>query len=240
MSWAILSGIEGNLAAYEAVVGDIHRQRLPVEELYVLGDLIAPVPESIDVIDRIRSPRSHELAPQVCRGWWEEQFLTLHGLGRTEEPIQLIEKYGLEMVAKLWEALPKEIIDWVQALDFGFFELDCLLIHGSTVSPGEELTPKTPPLQILDRLLRMDAKTMFCGRSGLTFQYGIEQGCIISSVTTLNHENPRESVVISPRQLIGVGNVGRVPGVATYTLYRPETHQVEFKTVRYGHRKGFQ
>ncbi|EAM51189.1 hypothetical protein CWATWH0003_2786 [Crocosphaera watsonii WH 0003] len=36
--WAILSGIEGNIAAYEAVLADIKRQRIPVEGLYILGD----------------------------------------------------------------------------------------------------------------------------------------------------------------------------------------------------------
>ena len=35
--WAILSGIEGNLAAYEAVLHDIQQQRGPVTDLYILG-----------------------------------------------------------------------------------------------------------------------------------------------------------------------------------------------------------
>nr|MDJ0620860.1 metallophosphatase [Calothrix sp. MO_192.B10] len=40
-------------------------------------------------------------------------------------------------------------------------------------------------------------------------------------------------------QVVGVGNVGRTPGEATYTLYNPNSNQVEFKTVRYGVSKGF-
>ena len=36
--WAILSGIEGNIAAYEAVLADLNRQRVEVEALYILGD----------------------------------------------------------------------------------------------------------------------------------------------------------------------------------------------------------
>ncbi len=35
MRWAILSGIIGNLAAYEAVIKDIQRHR--VDELYIFG-----------------------------------------------------------------------------------------------------------------------------------------------------------------------------------------------------------
>jgi hypothetical protein len=190
---AILSGIEGNLAAYEAVLADIKRQRHPVEELYILGDVIAATPASTRVIQRIRSPRTNEPAPQVCRGWWEEQLLILHGLGRTGEPTELIERYGMEMVKTLWDAIPREMVEWVRSLDFGFFELDCLLIHGSSVSVSDELTPETPPIQMLDRLLRMDANTLFCGRSGLTFQYQIQQGTVTSSVTTYTLYHPNSN-----------------------------------------------
>lgn len=61
--WAILSGIEGNLAAYEAVLADLKRQRSPVEALYILGDVIAPTIESEKVIQRILSPRPREPLP---------------------------------------------------------------------------------------------------------------------------------------------------------------------------------
>jgi len=123
-TWAILSGIEGNLAAYEAVLADIKRQRHLVEELYILGDVIAATPASIKVIQRIQSPRANEPVPQVCQGWWEEQLLILHGLGRTGEPTELIERYGMDMVKTLWDAIPREMVEWVRSLDFGFFELD--------------------------------------------------------------------------------------------------------------------
>lgn len=240
IQWAILSGIEGNLAAYEAVLTDIKRQRLPVEELYLLGDVIAPTSESAKVIQRIRSPRSDEPVPQVCQGWWEEQFLILHGLGRTGEPTELIERYGTTMVKTLWDAIPRTDIAWVRSLDFGFFELDCLLIHGSSVSVSDELTPDTPPIQMLDRLMRMDANHLFCGRSGLTFQYDIQQGIITSSVTRLDCADEPQTTHVKPRKVIGVGNVGRIPGQATYTLYNPCSNQIEFKVVRYGSGKGFQ
>jgi hypothetical protein len=238
--WAILSGIEGNLAAYKAVLADIKQQRQSVEELYILGDAIAPTPESKKVIQRIRSPQPNEPVPQVCQGWWEEQLLILHGLGRVGEPTELIERYGMQMVKTLWEAIPRTEVEWVRSLDFGFFELDCLLIHGSSVSVSDELTPDTPPTQMLDRLMRMDANALFCGRSGLTFQYEIQHGTVTSSVTTLERMTSPQATQVKPRQVVGVGNVGRVPGQATYTLYNPYSDRVEFKTVRYGSGKGFQ
>jgi hypothetical protein len=238
--WAILSGIEGNLAAYEAVLADIKRQRQPVEEIYILGDVIGLTPETEKVIERVRSSRPHEPVPQICQGWWEEQLLILHGLGRTGEPTELIERYGITMVKTLWDVIPRETVEWVRSLDFGFFELDCLLIHGSSVSVSDELTPDTSPIQMLDRLIRMDANTLFCGRSGSMFQYEIQQGSLTSSVKTLDQAVAPQATLVKPRQVVGVGNVGRIPGQATYTLYSPNTNQIEFRTVRYGSGKGFQ
>ena len=90
--WAILSGIEGNLEAYEAVLADINRQLVKVEELYILGDIVAAKPDSEKVIKRIQNPLPGDLEPQVCVGWWEEQCFALHGLGSTAEPTELIDR----------------------------------------------------------------------------------------------------------------------------------------------------
>ena len=59
--WAILSGIEGNIAAYEAVLADLKRQRIDVEALYILGDMVAANPDSETVIKRIQNPLPGEL-----------------------------------------------------------------------------------------------------------------------------------------------------------------------------------
>lgn len=58
---------------------------------------------------------------------------------------------------------------------------------------------------MLDRLLQMDANTLFCGRSELTFQYKIEQGTVTSSVTTLDQSPSPQVTLVKPRQTIGVG-----------------------------------
>lgn len=238
--WAILSGIEGNLAAYEAVLADIKAQRSPVEDIYILGDTIAPTPKSNRVVERIRSPRTGEPQPQVCQGWWEEQLSILHGFGVTGEPTEAIARYGMETVKTLWDAIDRQTLEWVRSLDFGFFEFDCLLVHGSSVSASEELTPNTPPIQILDRLMRMDANYLFCGRSGLMFQYEIQQGSLTSSLATLEGSGSSQTTAIKSRQAIGVGTVGRIPGTATYTLYNPYTNRLEFRKVRYASHQGFQ
>jgi hypothetical protein len=237
--WVILSGIEGNLAAYEAVIADIKRQRY-VDALYILGDLVGPTKECEKLVERVKSPRRGELQPMICKGWWEEQCLNLHGLGPSGDTPELLAKYGGDTVKMLWECVSRSTVQWLRNLDFGFFELDCLLIHGSTVGVSEELTPETPPIQMLDRLSRMQANNLFCGRSGLTFQYQLQGGSVTSEITTLDSQISPQTVTVSPRQVIGVGNVGRIPGQATYTLYHPSSNKVEFQTVYYGNSKGFQ
>jgi hypothetical protein len=238
-SWAILSGIEGNLAAYEAVLADLKRQRGSVEELYILGNLVGPNPETEKLVRRVRSPRPGELQPQICRGWWEEQCFILHSIGSTTEPIEIISQYGGETVKLLWDSVSRQSVEWLRSLDFGFHDLDCLLIYGSTVGVDDKLTPETPPPQMLDRLLRADANNLFCGRSGLAFVYQVRSGSVAVGVTTLDTQPSPATLSLTPRQIVGVGNVGTEPGIATYTLYHPNTERVEFKTVRYGTSKGF-
>jgi len=238
--WAILSGINGNLSAYEAVLADLKRAHHPIEALYILGDLVGPHPQCEDLVQRVRQPRRGELAPQVCLGWWEEQCFNLHGMGSDPEATELLAQIGPDGVEKLWKSVPRETVQWLRSLDFGFFELDCLLIHGSTVGCHDVLTPETPPMQLLDRLLRADANTLFCGRSGLTFHLQIPAGAVTSTVTTLDAPAQTMTQQVRDRQVVGVGSVGKESGKATYTLYSPYTSTVSFRTVPYGTQgKGF-
>jgi hypothetical protein len=237
--WAIASGIEGNLAAYEAVVADLKKSRQEVENFYLLGDILGPKVESNQLVKRIQQPQKGEPTPLVCQGWWEEQILILHALGRTGEPTELIDRYGIDMTKTLWDAIDSTTLKWVQSLEFGFVELDCFLIHGSSISVSDELIPTTDPIQAIDRLSRMEANQLFCGRSGLSFEYKIESGSLSSQVQTLDKLTDPTPTILSPRRIIGVGSVGRVEGKASYTLYHPGSNKLEFKTVRYGAKKGF-
>ncbi len=238
MVWAIVSGIEGNLSAYEAVLDDIKHQN--VEEFFILGDVVGPTAESEAVVDRIRNPKPQERISAVCQGWWEEQCLILHSLGQTGHPQQLIDRYGNQMVKTLWDSVSRETVAWIQGLDFGIVELDCLLIHGSSMGTDDELTPKTPPIDLLDRLSRADVNHLFCGRSGLAFDLDITAGSVITSVQTLDQTSTPEVVTLNPKKVVGVGNVGRFPGTASYALYSPNNGAVKFRTVSYGKSgKGF-
>lgn len=238
--WAVLSGINGNLSAYEAVLADLKRQRCEVEALYILGDLVGPHPQCEALVQRVRQPRQSELEPQVCIGWWEEQCFNLHGMGSDPEATELLKQAGPDGVERLWKSVSRQTVQWLRSLNFGFFEFDCLLIHGSTMGCHDVLAPETPPIQLLDRLLRADANTLFCGRSGQTFHLQIPEGAVISTVTTLGTAARTMTQTVRDRQVVGVGSVGSEPGKATYTLYSPYTNGVSFRTVRYGTQgKGF-
>jgi hypothetical protein len=129
----------------------------------------------------------------------------------------------------LYKAVPREDVEWLRSLDFGFLELDNLLIHGSTVSCDDELTPETPASILLDRLIRADAKQLFCGRSGFAFEYRFESGQIASKITTLEGEQAPISQILKPRKVVGVGSVGRIANQVSYCLYSPSTNNVEFR-----------
>jgi hypothetical protein len=239
MYWAIASGIEGNFAAFEAMLKDVQRSQLAVETLYLLGDIIGPRRDCAKVVERIQSPQSGDPAIVACLGWWEEQCLILHGLGSQGEPEQLIDRYGKGVAKQLWDAVPRSLMEWIRGLEFGFAELDCLLIHGSSIGVDEALTPETHVMTMLDRLNRMNVNQLFCGRSGQAYEYHLAQGSLQNTLTTLDQPAVATTTELPQKRVVGVGSVGREAGVATYLLFNPGSNELRFRTVKYVAAKGF-
>ncbi|WP_434222760.1 metallophosphatase [Limnospira platensis CENA597] len=232
--WAILSGIEGNLVAYQAVVKDIIKRQVEIEQFYILGDLVGPNPNSELLVEMVRnSDELGEIQPQLCLGWWEEQCFNLYGLGTNVQGDELLNKYGGDTVKLLWKSVSRKTVEWLREQNFGFLELDCLLIHGSSVGVSDELTVDTPAWKMLDRLQRVGANQLFCGRSGQVFEYELATGSVASTVLTLDEQQPSQTVELKNKKVIGVGAVGRDWGTATYTLYNPYSNQVKFCKVDY-------
>jgi hypothetical protein len=232
--WAIASGIEGNIQVYETLLAQLQEQ--PVEKLFILGDIIGLSDQSAAVIDRLQNPKPGELVPQLCKGWWEEQLLILHAMAQKEAPDELITIYGRDAMKTLWDAVPRELVPWISQLDFGMFELDCSLVHGSSSSVEEELSPETSPIVLLNRVQAVGANILFTGRSGLTFDYLITESKIRSTINTLDNQGPATSTPTAqthPHRVIGVGSLSRTPGEATYTRFEPKTGQASFETLRY-------
>ncbi len=237
MTWAILTGIQGNLTAYNAVLTDLQTLPTPLTALYLLGDIIGPNPDNPKLIDRLQQPHPHDLTPQLCQGWWEEQALILYGVGQTGDPVELIQDYGKPMAKTLWDAVPRDLLPWLTNLEFGFIEQDSLLIHGSTVHVAEKLTPETPPVLLLDRLQRNQVNRLFCGRSGRTFCCELSNARLEDQITTLTGPHPSTITTAPTQKIIGVGTVsprpGDPPSPATYVLFDPETDRLEYRTVPY-------
>ncbi|MGC1306602.1 MAG: hypothetical protein WA885_05185 [Phormidesmis sp.] len=77
--------------------------------------------------------------------------------------------------------------------------------------------------------------------SGLAFQYQLPAAQVTSTVQTLSVAQgsvvtatplPKQHT-LNARQVVGVGNVGRIAGHASYTLYNPYTNVVQFKQITY-------
>ena len=55
-------------------------------------------------------------------------------------------------------------------LQFGFIELDCGLIHGSSADINDSLTISTSPLILLDRLTHLDVTA--CSQHAVASSFG--------------------------------------------------------------------
>ncbi|MGB5633424.1 MAG: hypothetical protein WBM44_10565 [Waterburya sp.] len=61
----------------------------------------------------------------------------------------------------------------------------------------------------------------------------LQGGSVDSSVKTLDRQQAVQTITAPRRRIVGVGNVGREPGKAIYTLYSPYSDRLEFKTINY-------
>ena len=178
--WALISGLRGDLEAYEAIQADLRHTRR-VDTLFVLGDVIGPEREC----DALRLSQ------------------------------------GEAAVDALLQAVDPGHMGWLAALQFGFIELDCALLHGSSAAVDDSLGPNSSPLLLLDRLTRMDVNRLFTARSGRQFRLELTGGGIDSQVRDLESQRHQQQSV-PQRQVIGIG-----AGVR-YTIYDPGSDRLDF------------
>ena len=218
--WALISGLRGDLEAYEAIQTDLRHTRR-VDTLFVLGDVISPERDCNALLERLQRPRRGELEPQCLYGWWEDQLLAERGYrgGRRADALRLSQ--GEAAVDALLQAVDPGHMGWLAALQFGFIELDCALLHGSSAAVDDSLGPDSSPLLLLDRLTRMDVNRLFTARSGQQFRLELSGGGIESQVWDLEGQRQHQQSV-PQRQVIGIG-----AGVR-YTLYDPGSDRLDF------------
>lgn len=220
--WALISGLRGDLEAYEAIQEDLRHTRR-VDTLFVLGDVIGPARNCDALLSRLQQPRRGELQPQCLYGWWEDHLLAERGYrgGRRADALRLSQ--GETAVDALLQAVDPGHMGWLAELQFGFIELDCALLHGSSATVEDSLGPDSSPLLLLDRLTRMEVNRLFTARSGQQFSIELTGGGIESQVRDLEGQRHQQQSV-PKRQVIGIG-----AGVH-YTIYDPGSDRLDFLT----------
>lgn len=200
--WALVSGLRGDLEVYNLIQRDLKKTR-GVETLFVLGDLIGPDRNCNALLNRLQNPHRNELKPQCIYGWWEEQLLAERGFrgDRNAEALRL--NQGEDAVHALVNAVDSAHLNWLASLQFGFIELDCGLIHGSSADVGDNLTPESSPLVLLDRLTRLDVNRLFTARSTKQFRLELTGGGIDSQVKDLEGQQQHQQTV-PKRSVIGI------------------------------------
>ena len=218
--WALISGLRGDLEAYEAIQADLRHTRR-VDTLFVLGDVIGPERECNALLNRLQQPRRGELEPQCLYGWWEDQLLAERGYRGQRRADALRLGQGETAIDALLQAVDPAYMDWLAGLQLGFVELGCALLHGSSVAVDDSLGPNSSPLFLLDRLTRMDVNRLFTARSGRQFRLELSGGGIESQVRDLEGQRHHQQSV-PPRHVIGIG-----AGIH-YTLYDPGSDRLDF------------
>ena len=221
--WALVSGLRGDLDLYERIQSDLKKQR-GTAHLFVLGDMISPDHNCDALLTRLRRPKRGDLQPNCIYGWWEEQLLIDYGYRGDQKPDVRNKPDGATTMQHLREAVSQEHLNWLASLQFGFIELDCGLIHGSSADVGDPLQETTSPLILLDRLTRLDVNRLFTAHSGRQFRLQLTGGQIQSKVKDHAGEEQRDQAVPN-RSVIGIGS-----GV-NYTVYDPASDHVEFLSV---------
>ena len=218
--WALISGLRGDLEAYEAIQAELRHTRR-VDTLFVLGDVIGPERDCNALLQRLQHPRRGELEPQCLYGWWEDQLLAERGYRGQRRADALRLGQGETAIDALLQAVDPAYMDWLAGLQLGFVELGCALLHGSSVAVDDSLGPNSSPLFLLDRLNRMDVNRLFTARSGRQFRLELSGGGIESQVRDLEGQRHHQQSV-PPRQVIGIG-----AGIH-YTVYDPGSDRLDF------------
>jgi hypothetical protein len=232
--WALVSGLKGDLELYEQIQRDLQATR-GVNTLFVLGDVISPERNCDALLERLQQPKRGDLRANCIYGWWEEQLLAETGFRGARQADALRLNHGEEAVEALLRAVDPGHLRWLVSLQFGFIELDCVLIHGSCADIGDELTPETSPLILIDRLTRLDVNRLFTARSAQQFRLELTGGGIDSHVKDLGGEQNQQQPV-PKRSIVGIG------AGPQYTLYDAGSDHVAFLSAgatRQGRQRGF-
>ena len=186
-----------------------------------MGDLIGPDRNCNALLTRLRQSKPNDLSPKCIYGWWEDQFLAEKDYCGDCRAESIREDHSDQAVRQLIDAVDDSQLNWLASLQYGFIELDCALIHGSSADVTDQLTQYTSPLIFLDQLTRLDVNRLFTARGKQQFRLELKAEKSIRKLktTALNRAMIRE---VPKWSVIGIGS-GR-----NYTLDDPASDHIKF------------
>ena len=159
---ALLSDIHGNLPALEAVIADLETQE--VDHVVVAGDLISVGPDSVAVLEQVRS-----LGWTAIRGN-HEFYLLNHGTPR--EPDHWEAEYAMPrwLAATIPTAWRRWLAVLPDALTLHYPDAPPLaVVHGYPADPWHGITPVTPDDEAAEGLVPLTESDVVVGHTHLGF-----------------------------------------------------------------------
>ncbi len=155
MKIAFISDIHGNAVALEAVLENIHQQK--VDEIIVLGDIAYRGPEPKRALEMIRS-----LDTKVIKGNADEWIL--RGVEKGEVPDQAL---SIMQEEQKWTVgqLDEEDIDYLRHLPTDLFlEVELVTIHAFHATPTslfEVVLPEATDQQLVEKLTKIKPADLY-------------------------------------------------------------------------------
>lgn len=164
MRVAALYDIHGNLPALDAVLAQVHRER--VDRILIGGDVF-PGPMPVETIERLLAI---ELPIDFIRGNGDREVLaTMHGSETSTLPLgaRKMLRSNAQLLGSRYESL---IASWPATLRLDFAGLgDVLFCHATPRSDTEMFTHATPEEQLMPIFAEADARVVICGHTHVQF-----------------------------------------------------------------------
>lgn len=171
MLLAVLSDIHGNLAALDAVLGELERER--VDELVCLGD-VALGPEPEETVSRVRA-----LGCGVVMGNWDAWVLEGFPPAQ-EDPWRRFIEQGKWWARKLSTEDRAFLRTFVPRIELALDGVPALCFHGSPFSHDEMILATTPHDELLRLLAGFDHPLMLAGHTHVQLVRVIEGKLLVN------------------------------------------------------------
>lgn len=221
---AILSDIEGNLEALEAVLASAQQQG--VERIICLGDLVGYGPNPVECVELMRG------ADIYVSSEWDLAAAASIEFKRSQKSLQM-----LAWVQKQFAARP-DLLDFLRSGKFIFSSDNRTYFHGTPQSRSEYVVPEDIYVpRKLDRILEPARAVSFCGEMHLPGLFTKQPDWNFQAP----FEIPSEWISVNnfqERCLCNVGSVGQPRDGdrrASYVL--DDGDRIRFVRVEYDHEK---